>query len=472
MNTRSRIEWRAVRSSASVSQAAAEAPPRGAVPAVRRRSLVEESILASGIPRTSEAQTPREDAIGLLQLAAEVEHELLVEYLYAAASIDTTAGLDSKAARRTITTIAIQEMGHLVAVQNLLLAIGGRDAHHLGRDGIRERSERNPLPFILEPLRHATLAKYVTVESPEQISDPTVQDRVDKLRKEAEADAQFTPHPVVALYAAIYWLFQPSDQPFGPFPLEHTHFVHNWHLKSPDFVDAATIDRFGSTANEWAGFPGLTIALVHGAVEGCVLLSDVMVQGEGAAGGTGESHFTKFLSVLDSLEGNRVAILPLPRTPRVADQPPSEDPHATVLTHPYTDRWGRLFNLRYTHLVLTIGHTLFLPVDDPDRDALSKLALTMMRPGLSALIQQMTRLTVDVSASAKAAPPFGLLDDTLPSDLAAFWARHKTVMNDEASSVAVIKSSPEFAKDATGQLLLQQLVNVDQPLIELLAART
>src|SRR5262249_38031742 len=63
------------------------APLTGAVaPAVP--SGVQRAILAAGVPRIAGAATPKEDALGLLRLAAEVEHALLVQYLYAAASID------------------------------------------------------------------------------------------------------------------------------------------------------------------------------------------------------------------------------------------------------------------------------------------------------------------------------------------------------------------------------------------------
>src|SRR4051812_33662643 len=115
---RSRIIW------APAPPVEPAARPRGLEPAPPP-SPVDRAILAAGVPSVSDASTPRDDAIGLLQLAAEVEHALLVQYLYAAASIDASAGGDNKVAHNTLTTIAIQEMGHLVAVQNLLLAIGG-----------------------------------------------------------------------------------------------------------------------------------------------------------------------------------------------------------------------------------------------------------------------------------------------------------------------------------------------------------
>src|SRR6185503_18346245 len=68
------------------------------------------------IPTVVDAASPREDAIGLLQVAAEIEHALLVQYLYAAASIGNTTGAPPPNIRGKITSVAVQEMGHLVTV--------------------------------------------------------------------------------------------------------------------------------------------------------------------------------------------------------------------------------------------------------------------------------------------------------------------------------------------------------------------
>ena len=161
------------------------------------------AILSAGVPRIADAATPKDDAIGLLKLAAEVEHALLVQYLYAASSINPDASPASKRARDTVTAIAIEEMGHLLGVQNLLLALGGTSLHHLGRDGMRAASERNPLPLALEPISHSALAKFVTVERPADIADKTLREVVERLGKEAEQSSGFSPHPVSALYLAI-----------------------------------------------------------------------------------------------------------------------------------------------------------------------------------------------------------------------------------------------------------------------------
>jgi len=451
-----RISWAPVGGPRAV--AAPQAP-------ARRPSSAERAFLQVGVPAIADALTPREDAIGLLQLAAEVEHALLVQYLYAAASIDLSAGAESRNARRRIVTIAIQEMGHLIAAQNLLLSIGGREAHHFERDDLRTASDRNPLPLVLEGVSHAALAKFITIEKPDDIADAALKQRVEALAIEAETDAQFSLHPVIALYNAIYWIFQPDDDPFGRMRPPSALLRPGWHLKPEDFIDPSAIDRLASSPDEWAGFPGLTVATVHDSAEACDLLADVMEQGEGGGNKPGDSHFTGFLRVLDAFEARRLRVLPLCRTPRVRDQAASEDSQATILQNAYAERWARLLNLRYSELVLTIAHTLSLAVDDPRRPALSGLALSMMRPGLSDVIKHLTTLDAGTSGGAKAGPPFGLLAE-IPTVSDVFWRRHRTFLVDHATAVAAIMNSAEFPNDAGATLVLQIL----DPINEVLAA--
>jgi hypothetical protein len=68
---------------------------------------------------------PREQAIRLLWIGAEVEHALMVQYLYAAYSLNEQQADEGKRDdvlrwRRTILEIAREEMGHLATVENLL----------------------------------------------------------------------------------------------------------------------------------------------------------------------------------------------------------------------------------------------------------------------------------------------------------------------------------------------------------------
>lgn len=65
--------------------------------------------------------TPLEKAVTLLRVASQIEHALMVQYLYASYSFAPI--------QRTIANVAIEEMSHLMTVQNLLRCI--REAPYL-----------------------------------------------------------------------------------------------------------------------------------------------------------------------------------------------------------------------------------------------------------------------------------------------------------------------------------------------------
>ena len=75
----------------------------------------------------------REKLLHALYEAAELEHNLMCTYLYAAFSLKCGVedGLSAEEAdavarwRRTILKVSTEEMGHLVAVWNLTSALGG-----------------------------------------------------------------------------------------------------------------------------------------------------------------------------------------------------------------------------------------------------------------------------------------------------------------------------------------------------------
>ena len=78
--------------------------------------------------------TTREELIYLLSRAAELEHGLACIYLFAAYSLknDVSEGgmTDEQATmvrgwRRFLSSVAVEEMGHLAQVSNLLTATGG-----------------------------------------------------------------------------------------------------------------------------------------------------------------------------------------------------------------------------------------------------------------------------------------------------------------------------------------------------------
>ncbi len=112
------------------------------------------------------------ELIRLLREAAEVEHALMVQYLYAAFSLKPAyAAVTGYGAPNSndMLGVAIQEMQHLGKVNELLVALGATP--HLVRQDFPYQHDIYPFEFNLEPLSQASLAKYVYTEAPAEALD-------------------------------------------------------------------------------------------------------------------------------------------------------------------------------------------------------------------------------------------------------------------------------------------------------------
>ena len=117
-------------------------------------------------------QDPYLELLRLLNVAAEIEHGLMAQYLYCVFSIKPRyQGLagDGRPDANDIMGIAVQEMQHLGKVNNLLGALGAAPA--LVREDFPYEPDIIPFRFRLEPMSRASLAKYVWTESPDGATD-------------------------------------------------------------------------------------------------------------------------------------------------------------------------------------------------------------------------------------------------------------------------------------------------------------
>jgi len=122
--------------------------------------------------------TPRDHLVMMLTAGAQIEHALMVQYLYAAYSIDTDQASQEirekvKGWRANILSVAREEMGHLLTVQNVLVLLGA--PVNFGRQMLPWDHEFYPFPFSLEPLSLESLECFIYAEMP----------RVDSIRKPA-----------------------------------------------------------------------------------------------------------------------------------------------------------------------------------------------------------------------------------------------------------------------------------------------
>jgi len=109
----------------------------------------------------------------LLREATEIEHALMLQYLYAAFSLKPDyadiAGTGAPGSTDLI-GVAVQEMQHLATVNRLLAALGA--APNLVRQEFPYEPAIYPFEFSLEPLSRKSLAKYIYAEAPSDIFLP------------------------------------------------------------------------------------------------------------------------------------------------------------------------------------------------------------------------------------------------------------------------------------------------------------
>src|SRR5215475_9009940 len=117
----------------------------------------------------------REALIYMLYEAAELEHGIMCQYLFAAFSLkqreDEGLTADELAAvlrwRRVVAHVATEEMLHLALVQNLLSAIGA--APHLARPNLPAPAHHYPagVNLMLVPFGEPALRHFMFLERPE-----------------------------------------------------------------------------------------------------------------------------------------------------------------------------------------------------------------------------------------------------------------------------------------------------------------
>lgn len=324
---------------------------------------------------------PRDEAVFLLTAAAEIEHALMVQYLYAGYSLRVSIGPNVKLLQDLVLQIAREEMGHLITVQNLLQLLGG--PFNFNREHSPYASEIYPFRFKLEPLTLDSLAKYVIAESPDPLPatlPPEDLELLAQIRLDARRsnDGQEVMH-VGPIFARLKNLLEHSvrDEDFrldtGPLQADFNDW--GFEPKRPEFGERLIIETIKST----------DVTEVRAAAVGAV--DRIAKQGEGFDLPTGdpsdtESHFERFFehiykpfkALIVASENPTLPVTENPNTTFAPEQQPSmlnmleviEEAHATKgrITNSRARAWAHLFNFRYRLLLAFLSHFIRLNRSD------------------------------------------------------------------------------------------------------------
>jgi ferritin-like protein len=375
----------------------------------------------------------REELIFMVCEAAELEHALMCEYLFAAFSMKerpdeglTSAQLEVvERWRKVILGVAGQEMLHLALTANMLTALGA--SPHLSRPNLPQPARHYPPGVRLEllPFGETALRHFLYLERPEGMD---LRD-AEGIEASEEAIPLMDPDdiaPRLQDFATVGHLYRSIEAGFrrltdklgenrlfiGPAAAQITQANFSW----PQLV--AVTDLSSATS----------------AIEA------IVEQGEGPRGDWRKAHFGRFKSVLDEFQEVQESDPGFePSRPVVAAAVRLGEGNADglVLEDPLTVKVADLFNVVYEVLLLVL-YRLLARIDETDAQAgiLADVAVGLMYDAIEPIGNLLGTLPVGPGEpGATAGAPFELFyqpDYLLPHHRAA-WALFSERLTDAAS---------------------------------------
>jgi hypothetical protein len=409
----------------------------------------------------------RDYLIKLLDIAAEFEHGLLVQYLYAAYSLDTRhPTLASKAQRWRdfILTVAKEEMGHLLTVQNLLSFLGGPIS--VTRPDFPWDSPLNPYPFHLRPLSIKSLAFFVHGEMPPRDELKELEKRrrnsnafkfINKNFSEIQhiVDPHLKEQPARARVGQIY------EQIIAI--LEDPRQIRDADFRADTFAVQASWDEWGRRYRPAPARPGKTdrpkgeskieviVRRMATRTEAVEAMREVAGQGEAAHVRSKlegeESHFDRFVTIYQEFSGAEgdKPVYSVPTDPTTS----GSDRHPGRITAEPSLAWANLFNVRYRMLLTYLTHSYRLARATSASPSLRGAVMHKVfgeMYNLKAIAGILVRspLRPDCDPNERAGAPFEMpYDLTLPLDEIDCWQLHREILR---SSESLCEKLLEFPK--------------------------
>src|SRR5689334_10741628 len=318
----------------------------------------------------------REALIYMLCEAAELEHGIMCQYLYAAFSLKQSQdeGLTKEEAeavnrwRKHISHIAAQEMLHLSLVQNLLSAIGA--APHLSRPNFPQPASHYPagvtlalIPFGEDALRH-----FMFLERPEGMD---IED-VAGMAAFSRAQPSMQHGDIVPRgqdFATVGHLYRSIERGFADLA---ARLGEEQLFAGPPQAQATEAD-FG-----WPELVAVTdVASAQRAID------EILEQGEGPRGHWKDAHFGQFVAILDEFTQFREAnpdFDPVRAVIPVNDRPSERDTSIPLATDRIARQVMDLFNVSYEILLLLMLQRFFAHTEktDPQLKVLADAAVNLM----------------------------------------------------------------------------------------------
>jgi CDGSH-type Zn-finger protein/uncharacterized Fe-S cluster protein YjdI len=391
----------------------------------------------------------REQLVHTLYEAAELEHNLMCTYLYAAYSLKdgVAEGLSAAQAdavarwKRSIVQVAIEEMGHLVAVWNLTSALGG--APRVGRSNFPLDPGLLParITVRLAPFVPATLQHFIFLERPSDSSEPEGAGfEPERVFVRGTTGPRLTPmgldyDTVGAFYLAL-------EQGLAAFVAEHG--------EAAAFCGDHSL-QMGSSEITLAGArPVLCLKTALAALDAIVR------QGEGAQLHSADSHYQRFVAIREEwavLKAHNPAFEPahpaatnpvLRRPPRPEGRVWIEDETASTTVD--------LANAAYGLMLRLLARAYSLSGPDAEKSLTVDLAMGLMR-AMVPLAERAARLPAGPSnPQCHAGVSFTALRDAAPLPLGAAGRRFVEERLQQLAAAAARLATEPRTQSAARQL--------------------
>jgi uncharacterized Fe-S cluster protein YjdI/CDGSH-type Zn-finger protein len=330
----------------------------------------------------------REQLLFNLYEAAELEHDLMCTYLYAAFSLRSgeAEGLRPKEAeavagwRKTIVQIAIEEMGHLTAVWNISAALGGTP--RFGRANFPLDPGLLPAGIVvkLAPFGEPALQHFVHLERPENSAEPDGSGFTPEL--------QFTRGSSVRRLTPMVTDYQTVGEFYAQLSGCLRAFTEH-HGEQQAFCGDPALQLSSSEV------PMLGAKPVICSKTALAAFTVIREQGEGAPEHSESSHFSRFRDI-------HAQLLAL-KTENPDFVPAFPAAHNPVLRRPLRSE-GRVWiedetaaqtvdlaNSAYASMLRLLGYSYLVPRPEPEKALVVDLAMGLMR-AFTVLAERAARL--------------------------------------------------------------------------------
>nr|WP_255682779.1 ferritin-like domain-containing protein [Dyella sp. 2HG41-7] len=330
----------------------------------------------------------REQALHALYEAAELEHCLMCTYLYAAFSLKSSVeeGVTAEQLeaitrwKRSILQVAIEEMGHLMSVWNITVALGG--APRVGRSNFPLDPGYLPAGVVvkLAPFNMATLQHFIFLERPADSSEPD--------GAGFEPERQFVrgaSGPRLTPMGLNYDTVGEFYQTLG----NGLRLLVEAHGEDGAMCGNAALQLSSAEVSLPGAHKVICLKTALAAFE------SIITQGEGAQENTENSHYQRFAAIRSEYQALLAAdpsfrpAFPaatnpvLRRPPRPEGRVWLEDPDAIATVD--------LANSAYGLMQRLLAYTYAVPTSDPDKMLSLDLAIGLMH-ALSPLAERAARL--------------------------------------------------------------------------------